>query len=84
MKRRDFLAQGGAIGLPLQAQALAQTSPQYSGKPALKKVVVGGIVVGHTVNDWAHAKAGEFQDLVAEARTEATGAKKPRVRKATA
>ena len=36
MKRRDFLAQGGAIGLPLQAQALAQTSPQYSGKPALK------------------------------------------------
>ena len=36
MKRRDCLAQGGAIGLPLQAQALAQTSPQYSGKPALK------------------------------------------------
>ena len=36
MKRRDFLVQGGAVGLPLQAQALAQTSPQYSGKPALK------------------------------------------------
>jgi galactonate dehydratase len=36
MKRRDFLVQGGAIGLPLQAQALAQTSPQYNGKPALK------------------------------------------------
>ena len=36
MKRRDFLVQGGAIGLPLQAQALALTSPQYGGKPALK------------------------------------------------
>ena len=39
MKRRDFLARGGAIGLPLQAQALAsmaQTAPRYSGKPALK------------------------------------------------
>lgn len=30
MKRRDFLVQGGAIGLPLQAQAMAQA------KPALK------------------------------------------------
>src|SRR5260370_41627477 len=36
MKRRDFLVQGGTIGLPLQAQAMSQTSPQYSGKPALK------------------------------------------------
>src|SRR5713226_4728210 len=34
MKRRDFLVQGGAIGLPLQAQAMAQTAP--GGKPALK------------------------------------------------
>src|SRR5260370_36418432 len=36
MKRRDFLAQGGAIGLPLQAQAMSQSSPRYTGKPALK------------------------------------------------
>ena len=40
MKRRDFLVQGGAIGLPLQHQAevyaVALSSPQYSGKPALK------------------------------------------------
>jgi len=67
---------GGIIAAPIIA---------IGGKPALKKVVVGGIVVGHTVNDWAHAKAGEFQEFVAEARTEAVGAtKKPRVRKATA
>jgi galactonate dehydratase len=36
MKRRDFLVQGGAIGLPMQAQAMAQSSPRYTGKPALK------------------------------------------------
>jgi galactonate dehydratase len=36
MKRRDFLVQGGTIGLPLQAQALAQSSPRYTGKPELK------------------------------------------------
>ena len=36
MKRRDFLMQGGAIGLPLQAQAMAQSAPRYTGKPALK------------------------------------------------
>ena len=35
MKRRDFL-QTGAIGLPLQAQAMAQSTPRYNGKPALK------------------------------------------------
>jgi galactonate dehydratase len=32
MNRRDFLAQGGAVGLPLAAQA----APRYSGKPQLK------------------------------------------------
>ena len=36
MKRRDFLVQGGAIGLPLQAQAMSQASPRYTGKPELK------------------------------------------------
>jgi galactonate dehydratase len=36
MKRRDFLVQGGAIGLPLQAQAMSQASPRYAGKPELK------------------------------------------------
>ena len=36
MKRRDFLVQGGTIGLPLQAQAMSQTSPRYTGKPELK------------------------------------------------
>lgn len=35
MHRREFLAQGGALGLPL-AQPLAQAAPQYTGKPALK------------------------------------------------
>ena len=35
MKRRDFL-QTGALGLPLQAQAMAQSTPRYNGKPALK------------------------------------------------
>jgi galactonate dehydratase len=36
MKRRDFLVQGGSIGLPLQAQAMSQASPRYTGKPELK------------------------------------------------
>lgn len=36
MKRRDFLTQGGAIGLPFQVQAMAQTAPRYTGKPELK------------------------------------------------
>jgi galactonate dehydratase len=36
MKRRDFLVQGGTIGLPLQAQAMSQASPRYTGKPELK------------------------------------------------
>ena len=41
MKRRDFLVQGGAIGLPLQAQALSQSSPRYTGKPELKITDLG-------------------------------------------
>ena len=36
MKRRDFLTQGGAIGLPFQVQAMAQNAPRYTGKPELK------------------------------------------------
>jgi galactonate dehydratase len=36
MKRREFLVQGGTIGLPLQAQAMSQASPRYTGKPELK------------------------------------------------
>jgi galactonate dehydratase len=36
MKRRDFLVQGGTLGLPLQAQAMSQASPRYTGKPELK------------------------------------------------
>jgi galactonate dehydratase len=36
MKRRDFLVQGGTVGLPLQAQAMSQASPRYTGKPELK------------------------------------------------
>src|SRR6266550_1835647 len=40
MKRRDFLVQGGAIGLPLQAQAMAQS------KPALKITDIQTSLVG--------------------------------------
>jgi galactonate dehydratase len=36
MKRRDFLAQSGVMSMPLQAEALAQRGPRYTGKPALK------------------------------------------------
>jgi galactonate dehydratase len=36
MKRREFLVQGGTIGVPLQAQAMSQASPRYTGKPELK------------------------------------------------
>jgi len=36
MKRRDFLVQGGTIGLPLQPQAMSQAPPRYTGKPELK------------------------------------------------
>ncbi|MBK9166524.1 MAG: galactonate dehydratase [Bryobacterales bacterium] len=36
MNRRDFIAQGGMLGMPLQAQAMAQTGPRYSGRPQLK------------------------------------------------
>jgi galactonate dehydratase len=36
MKRRDFLAQGAALGLPLEAVAMQQNPPRYTGKPQLK------------------------------------------------
>lgn len=45
MKRRDFLVQGGAIGLPLQAQVAAQTAPRYTGKPELKITDVQSFLV---------------------------------------
>ena len=36
MKRREFIAAGGAIGLPLQAAAMQQSAPRYTGNPQLK------------------------------------------------
>ena len=36
MKRRDFLAQGAALGMPLEAVAMQQNPPRYTGKPELK------------------------------------------------
>src|SRR5580700_4435691 len=36
MKRREFIAAGGAIGLPLQAAAMQQEAPRYTGNPQLK------------------------------------------------
>ena len=45
MKRRDFL-HAGALGFPLAPQALAQTAPRYSGKPALKITDIQSFLVG--------------------------------------
>src|SRR5262245_50281862 len=36
MKRRDFLTRSGAIGLPMQIQAMAQNPPRSTGNGALK------------------------------------------------
>ena len=45
MQRREFL-NAGAVGLPLQIQAMAQTSPRYNGKPALKIADIQSFLVG--------------------------------------
>jgi galactonate dehydratase len=45
VQRRDFI-NAGVIGLPLQAQALAQSGPRYSGKPALKITDIQTFLVG--------------------------------------
>ena len=36
MMRREFIAAGGAMGLPLQAAAMQQSAPRYTGNPQLK------------------------------------------------
>jgi galactonate dehydratase len=36
MMRRDFIAAGGALGLPLQAAAAQPSAPRYTGNPQLK------------------------------------------------
>jgi len=36
IRRREFIAAGGAIGLPLQAAAAQQSAPRYTGSPQLK------------------------------------------------
>src|SRR5690348_1396553 len=46
MKRREFIAQGSSLGIPLQAQALAQAGPRYGGKPALRIVDIQATLVG--------------------------------------
>jgi galactonate dehydratase len=46
MKRRDFLVQGGAFGLPLQAEAMAQAGPRYTGRPQLKITDIQATLVG--------------------------------------
>jgi galactonate dehydratase len=46
MKRREFLVQGGALGLPLAPQALAQTAPRYTGRAPLKITDVQSTLVG--------------------------------------
>ncbi|MGA2268895.1 MAG: galactonate dehydratase [Bryobacteraceae bacterium] len=45
MMRREFIAAGGAIGLPLQAAAMEQSAPRYTGKPQLKITDVQVFVV---------------------------------------
>jgi galactonate dehydratase len=46
MKRRDFLAQGGALGLPLSLQAATQNAPAVTGKAALKITDIQPTLVG--------------------------------------
>jgi L-alanine-DL-glutamate epimerase-like enolase superfamily enzyme len=36
MMRREFIAAGGAMGLPLQAAAMQSSAPSYTGNPQLK------------------------------------------------
>jgi L-alanine-DL-glutamate epimerase-like enolase superfamily enzyme len=43
--RREFIAAGGAIGLPLQAAATQQSAPRYTGNPQLKITDVQVFVV---------------------------------------
>jgi hypothetical protein len=44
--RREFIAAGGAMGLPLQtAAAMQQSAPRYTGNPQLKITDVQVFVV---------------------------------------
>ena len=45
MMRREFIAAGGMIGLPLQAAASEQSAPRYTGNPQLKITDVQVFVV---------------------------------------
>jgi galactonate dehydratase len=45
MERREFL-RGAAIGLPMQAAAMQQPAPRYTGKPELKITDVQPFLVG--------------------------------------
>jgi galactonate dehydratase len=45
MMRREFIAAGGAIGLPLQAASMQQNAPRYGGNPQLKITDVQVFVV---------------------------------------
>ena len=46
MQRRDFLAQGAAFGMPLEAALMQQNPPRYTGKPELKITDVQVFLVG--------------------------------------
>ncbi len=46
MQRRDFLAQGAALGLPLEVAAMQENPPRYTGKPELKITDIQAFLVG--------------------------------------
>ena len=46
MQRRDFLAQGAALGMPLEAALMQENPPRYTGKPELKITDVQVFLVG--------------------------------------
>jgi hypothetical protein len=54
---------GGLVAAPVIGLGLG-------GGAVVKRVVKGGIVVGDTVSDWAHARRDDWHHLVQEARTE--------------
>lgn len=55
---------GGLVAAPVLA---------VGGRPIVKRVVMGGIVVGDTVNDWAHERRNDWRNVVRDAKTELRG-----------
>ena len=70
MQRRDFLAQGAAFGMPLEAALMQQNPPRYTGKPELQITDVQVFLVGAGIRntneikpEWQELKVGDLVRL---------------------